>query len=429
MIDKVREVALKCLYKIDKEEAYSNIALDDELNKNRKILNDKDIGLISQIVYGVTTWRLTLDTIISKYSKIKLKKISPWIINILRMGIYQIIFLDKIPKHASVDESVNLSKKYGNKGSIGFVNAVLRKVSKEDYDELFKIADKKEKISKTQSIPIWIIEELLKNNNIEEVEEICKNLNLKPELTIRINNLKTNKKELKEKLIEKGIKIKEGVLDDFLILYNVKNIEKMEEFINGLFTVQDESAGLTALMLEPKEGEEILDACSAPGGKTTYIAELMKNNGNIDAWDIHEHRIKLIEQNCERLGINIVKTKIQDASKEIEPLKEYSKILLDVPCLGIGVIKRKPDIKWQRREEDVKKISKVQYEILEKCAKYLKKGGDIIYSTCSILKEENEDVIEKFIKNNSNFKIIDMKKIMPNNEQDGFFICKLKIIK
>ncbi|MBP3800605.1 MAG: 16S rRNA (cytosine(967)-C(5))-methyltransferase RsmB [Clostridia bacterium] len=426
MIDKSREIALKCLYKIDKEQAYSNITLDDELNKNRKMLNDKDIGLISQIVYGVTTWKLTLDTIISKYSKIKLKKISPWIINILRMGIYQIIFLDKIPKHASVDESVNLSKKYGNKGSIGFVNAVLRKVSKEDYEELFEIQNEKEKISKTQSMPIWIIEELLKNNNIEEVDRICKNLNLKPELTIRINNLKTNKDELKEKLKDKEINFKDGILDDFLILNNVKNIEKMEEFKNGLFTIQDESAGLTALVLNPKEGEIVLDACSAPGGKTTYIAELMKNNGNIDAWDIYEHRIKLIEQNCKRLGVNIVKTKIQDASKEIGDIKKYDKILLDVPCLGIGVIKRKPDIKWQRKKEDIEEISSIQYEILEKCSKYLKKNGEIVYSTCSILKEENEDIIEKFLKNNSNFKIMDMKKIVPNEEQDGFFICKLQ---
>lgn len=426
MIDKSREIALKCLYKIDKEQAYSNITLDDELNKNRKMLNDKDIGLISQIVYGVTTWKLTLDTIISKYSKIKLKKISPWIINILRMGIYQIIFLDKIPKHASVDESVNLSKKYGNKGSIGFVNAVLRKVSKEDYEELFEIQNEKEKISKTQSMPIWIIEELLKNNNIEEVDRICKNLNLKPELTIRINNLKTNKDELKEKLKDKEINFKDGTLDDFLILNNVKNIEKMEEFKNGLFTIQDESAGLTALVLNPKEGEIVLDACSAPGGKTTYIAELMKNNGNIDAWDIYEHRIKLIEQNCKRLGVNIVKTKIQDASKEIGDIKKYDKILLDVPCLGIGVIKRKPDIKWQRKKEDIEEISSIQYEILEKCSKYLKKNGEIVYSTCSILKEENEDIIEKFLKNNSNFKIMDMKKIVPNEEQDGFFICKLQ---
>ena len=180
MIDKAREIALKALYKIDKEDAYSNIALDEQLKQNAKKINDKDIGLISQIVYGVTTWKLTLDAIIDKYSKIKLKKISPWIINILRMGIYQIIFLDKIPKSAAVDESVNLAKRYGHKTSSGFVNAILRKVEEKDYQELFEIKDDIQKLSKTQSMPIWLVEKLIEENGIEKAELICKNLNLKP---------------------------------------------------------------------------------------------------------------------------------------------------------------------------------------------------------------------------------------------------------
>lgn len=447
MIDKVREMALRVLYEIDENKAYSNIVLDEEINKNRNKLNEKDIGLISQIVYGVTTWRLTLDTIIEKYSKIKLKKISPWILNILRMGIYQIIFLSKIPKSAAVDESVNLAKRYGHKSSAGFVNAVLRKVTINDYEELFNIKDEKEKISKTQSMPIWIIEELLKNNTIEDVFKICKNLNLKPELSIRVNKIKINKEDLIKKFKDKNIECKECDLEDFLILKNVKNIEKLEEFKQGFFTVQDESAGLSAILLEAKEGEKVLDACSAPGGKTTYIAELMKNIGEIDAWDIYDHRIKLIQDNCNRLGINIVKTKIQDASIYNKELELYDKILLDVPCLGIGVIKRKPDIKWQRKQEDIEKISKIQYKILENCSKYLKPGGELIYSTCSILQEENQNVINRFILKNKNFEIITKEsvnnypkikkylkndkvlEIIPQEEYDGFFICKMKFKK
>ncbi|MBR3255085.1 MAG: 16S rRNA (cytosine(967)-C(5))-methyltransferase RsmB [Clostridia bacterium] len=453
MIDKAREIALKVLYKIEKEEAYSNIALDDAINNNRKNLNEKDIGLISQIVYGVTTWRLTLDAIIEKNSKIKLKKISPWILNILRMGIYQIIFLDKIPNHSAVDESVNLAKRYGNQGSKGFVNAVLRKITVKDYEDLFNIENKIEKISKTQSMPVWIIEELFKNNKIEDVEEICKNLNLKPDITIRVNNLKTNKQELKDILTKKNIVCEEisnvtnnneaisKELDkqhqDFLIIKNAKNIENLEEFRNGLFTVQDTSAGLTAIMLDPKENETILDACSAPGGKTTYIAELMNNNGKICAWDIYPHRIKLIEDNCKRLGISIVKTKIQDASQpqndltkqqptdNQESLQLFDKILLDVPCLGIGVIKRKPDIKWQRKPEDVQEIANLQYEILQNCAKFLKENGILVYSTCSILQEENENIIRKFLQENKKFKIEKEVKIVPSKEADGFYICKL----
>ena len=430
MIDQTRELALKVLYKIDKEEAYSNIELNEQIKQNRKNLTEKDIGLISEIVYGVTTWRLTLDEIIKKYSKIKIKKISPWILNILRMGIYQIIFLDKIPKSAAVNESVNLAKRYGHASSSNFVNAILRKIEKTDYEEFFQIGDDIERISKITSMPKWIVEELMKNNEIKKVEEICKNSNIKPKITIRVNSLKINKQELIEKLKEKGIECNEPQekVDDFLILEKIKNIENIDEFKKGYFTIQDISAGQTARILNPQPGELVLDACSAPGGKTTYMAELMKNKGKIEAWDIHEHRTKLVEQNAQRLGINIIETKGKDASLYDESFKEkFDKILLDVPCLGIGVIKRKPDIKWQRKPEDVIEITKIQEKILENCSKYLKTNGEIVYSTCSILKKENQDVIDEFLKENNEFYIEpnEVRNILPNEEKDGFFICKI----
>ena len=434
MVDKTREIALKILYKIDKEQAYSNIVLNEEIKQNRKNLTEKDIGLISEIVYGVTTWRLTLDEIIKKYSKIKLKKISPWILNVLRMGIYQIIFLDKIPKSAAVNESVNLSKRYGHSSSSNFVNAILRKIEKTDYEEFFEIKDNIERISKTTSMPEWIIRELLKNNDIKKVEQICKNSNLKPRMTIRVNILKITKKDLIKKLEEQGIEyqeinIKENLAEDFLILNKIKNIENLDLFKNGYFTIQDISAGLTAKILNPQPGEFVLDACSAPGGKTTYMAELMKNKGNIEAWDIHEHRTKLVEQNAKRLGIDIIKTKVKDASIYDENLNEkFDKILLDVPCLGIGVIKRKPDIKWQRKIEDIQEITKIQKTILEKCSKYLKSKGEMVYSTCSILKEENEDVISEFLNTNTDFEVNknDIFNVTLDEQSDGFFICKLQ---
>lgn len=453
-MDIARETALKILYKIDEEKAYSNIVLNSEIKKQKEKLQRKDIGLISEIVYGVTTWRITLDEIIEKYSKIKLKKISKWILNILRMSIYQIIFLDKIPKSAAVNEGVNLAKKYGNRGSIGFVNAVLRKVDKKDYTKLFEEKDNIKRISITTSMPEWIILELKKEGvSIDKIEEICKNSNIRPSISVRINNLKINKQELKEKLQEKGIKTEDGILNDFLILNNIKDIENLEEFTQGYFTVQDEVAGLTALVLNPQPGENVLDACSSPGGKTTYLAELMKNQGNIVATDIYEHRTKLVENAAKRLGINIIKTSVQDATIFNEKYKEkFDKILLDVPCLGIGVLKRKPDIKWQKEQKDVDEISKIQYKILENCSKYLKKNGEIVYSTCSIFKKENEGIIEKFIKNNLEFQIekFDFEKnsqlknekkanlffqnyiknckyleVYQNEKTDGFFICKM----
>lgn len=429
MIDKAREIALKTLYKIDKEQAYSNIVLNDEIKQNRNKINDKDIGLISEIVYGVTTWKLTIDEIIKKYSKIRLKKISPWILNILRMGTYQIIFLDKIPKSAAVNESVNLAKRYGHASSSNFTNAILRKIEKEDYEEFFQIKDDVERISKTTSMPVWIIEELMKNNTIEEVEEICKNLNLRPEIIIRINKLKTTKEEIMRKLEDANIEYREiPDMEDFLVLNKIKNIENLSLFKEGLFTVQDASAGLTAIVLNPQEDENVLDACSAPGGKTTYVAELMHNKGKIEAWDIHEHRTKLVEKNAERLGIKIINTDVKNSAEYEEKYKEkFDRILLDVPCMGIGVIKRKPDIKWQRKKEDIEEISQLQSKILETCSKYLKRGGYLVYSTCSILKGENEDIVNDFIKNNSDFEIVKsgLFNIKPDKEKDGFFICKL----
>ena len=444
MIDKPREVALKVLYKIDRENAYSNIALDEEIKNNRNNLNERDIGLISEIVYGTTTWRLTLDEIIKKYSNIKIKKISTWILNILRMGIYQIVFLDKIPKSAAVNESVNLAKRYGHRSSSNFVNAILRKVDKKDYEDFFTIKDDIERISKTTSMPLWIINELLKENSIDKVNEICQSSNERPKLCIRVNKLKSTKEKIKLKLKEKNIEAVNGLLDDFLILNNAKNLEKIEEFKEGKFTVQDEAAGLIPLFLEPKENENILDACSSPGGKTTYMAELMNNKGNIEAWDIHEHRVKLVEKTAKRLGIDIINTKVNDATMYDDKYKErFDKILLDVPCLGIGVLKRKPDIKWQRKKEDIQEIVNIQEKILETCSKYLKKGGEIVYSTCSILKEENEGIIEKFIEKNKEFEIVKIEKIgnkffekyiknnqyiqvYQNDKTDGFFICKLQ---
>lgn len=444
MIDKTREIALKILYKIDKEKAYSNIALDELINENRKILDERDIGLISEIVYGTTTWRLTLDEIIKKYSKIKLKKISTWIINILRMGIYQIVFLDKIPKSAAVNECVNLAKRYGHKSSSNFVNAILRKVEYKDYEEFFKIKNDVERTSKTRSMPIWIIEELLKNNNIEQVDEICKNSNLKPQLCIRINKLKTKKEELKEMLRKGNIEVEDGLIEDFLIIKKVRNIEKVQAFQKGFFTVQDEAAGLIPRILNPKQGEKILDACSSPGGKTTYMAEIINDNGEILAFDIHEHRVELVRKVAQRLGIASIKAKVQDSTIfEERYVKYFDKILLDVPCLGIGVFKRKPDIKWQKNKESIQEITELQYKILEVNSKYLKIGGELVYSTCSILKEENEDIINKFLENNENFEIVKIKKmeekyfekfikaekyiqVYPSDKTDGFFICKLR---
>ncbi len=227
----------------------------------------------------------------------------------------------------------------------------------------------------------------------------------------------------------------------------VKNLENLKEFKEGLFSVQDEAAGLTAIILNPKKQEKILDACSSPGGKTTYLAQIVENDAEIEAWDIHKHRTKLVEETAQRLGIDIITTKVKDATiYNEENCEKFDKILLDVPCLGIGVLKRKPDIKWQRKKEDIEEISKIQMQILEVCSKYLRPKGELVYSTCSILKEENENIIRKFLEKNSNFNIKEIElpkasksernyfekflndvflQVYQNEKTDGFFICKI----
>lgn len=431
-IDFARNIALKSLYEINIKQAYSNIVLDKFINENREKLSNLDINFISELVYGVVTWKLTLEYIIQKYSKTKIKKMSDWVKNILYLGSYQIIFLDKVPKSAAVNESVNLCKKYNFK-SVGLVNAILRKIEKSDYKELSNITNSITRISLKYSIPEWIVKKICDEYGEEETANICQNLNLRPNISVRINRLK-GKVELGEK----------GILEDFRTITGTKNITKTKEYIEGNITIQDEAAGLSSFVLAPKEGEIVLDVCSAPGGKTTYLAELMHNKGKIVAWDIYEERLKQVEQNAKRLGIDIIQTEVHDATKlKEEYVEKFDKILLDVPCLGLGVIRRKPDIKWNRQEEDIKEISDIQFNILKTCSKYLKRNGTLVYSTCSMLKEENDAIIEKFIKE-ENFETVNIEEQIPNEfskittnnmvqflpsqNHDGFFITMLKKI-
>ena len=431
-IDFARNIALKSLYEINIKQAYSNIVLDKFINENREKLSNLDINFISELVYGVVTWKLTLEYIIQKYSKTKIKKMSDWVKNILYLGSYQIIFLDKVPKSAAVNESVNLCKKYNFK-SVGLVNAILRKIEKSDYKELSNITNSITRISLKYSIPEWIVKKFCDEYGEEETANICQNLNLRPNISVRINRLK-GKMDLGEK----------GILEDFRTITGTKNITKTKEYIEGNITIQDEAAGLSSFVLAPKEGEIVLDVCSAPGGKTTYLAELMHNKGKIVAWDIYEERLKQVEQNAKRLGIDIIQTEVHDATKlKEEYVEKFDKILLDVPCLGLGVIRRKPDIKWNRQEEDIKEISDIQFNILKTCSKYLKRNGTLVYSTCSMLKEENDAIIEKFIKE-ENFETVNIEEQIPNEfskittnnmvqflpsqNHDGFFITMLKKI-
>lgn len=416
-----RETAMKVIYDVEFNGAYSNMALKKALNNSDFAQQDK--ALITSLVYGVIDKKITLDYAISKFSKLRLKKISKFILIILRMGIYQIMFMDKIPQSAAVNESVKLAKRYGHSASAGFVNGILRNVSR---TKIEYPSDKKEYLSVKYSFPIWLCEKWISGFGYKFTEELLAAFTREPELNIRPNTLKTTAQELIIKLEEKGIKAE--IKDDYIVSDGY-DISTDELYTGGYYTVQDAAAMQAAKILAPKSGETVIDMCSAPGGKTTHMAELMRNQGKIYAFDVHEHKIELIKKNAERLGITIIYPMLSDGCiLNAEYLEKADKILCDVPCSGLGIIRRKPEIKWNREQNN--NLPQIQRKILDNAAQYLKIGGEIVYSTCTIEREENETVTNGFTAANGNFEKLYEKTFYPHiDNTDGFYICKMKRIK
>lgn len=415
-----REAALKTLYEVFKKDAYSNLALKSTLKGD---IAREDKGLITNLVYGVISRRITLDYVISAYSNIKLKKLADNIRIILEMGIYQLMFMDKIPESAAVNESVKLAARHGRKGSDRFVNAILRSFCRDnchiDYPD-----DKTEYLSVKYSYPIDLTKQWIKDFGYEKTEVLMQSLNEPPALMLRANTLKISSGELVKRLKDFGIsaEIEEGAL----IKSSGFDVGSNKLYRSGFFSVQDKGAYNAAIVLDPKENETIIDMCAAPGGKTTHIAELQKDTGKITACDIHEHKLKLINESAARLGIKSITAKIADGTKADESLYcSADRVLCDVPCSGWGIIRRKPDIKLGR--SDISGLGDIQSSILENAAKYVKQGGVIVYSTCTINKNENECITDAFVKNNNSFKKVYEKTFLPGTDgSDGFYICKLQ---
>lgn len=414
-----REAALKALYEIEFNGAYSNMAIKDILSRNCD-MSPQGKALFTALVYGVIDKKLTLDYYITNFSKIKLKKISKYILLILRMGIYQLIFMDKIPESAAVNESVKLAKRYGHGASAGFVNGILRTVSKSSisYPE-----NKNEYLSVKYSYPLWLCDKWIGEFGFEFTEDMMKAFEKNKQITLRPNLLKTTKEELSTLLNDSGIKTE--ICNDHITTSGF-DIEKNELYLQGYFTPQDIAASDAAKVLEPKSGEVVIDMCSAPGGKTTHIAELINNRGRILAFDKYSHKIEIVKKNAKRLGIDIIEARESDACVFDNTLQGVAdKVLCDVPCSGLGIIGRKPDIKWNR--EDISDINQIQKKILKNGAKYLKNGGILVYSTCTLEKSENEGVIEGFLSENADFERLYEKTYYPHMDNtDGFYICKLR---
>ena len=433
-----RKIMVKILDKVLLEGAYSNIELGKQLNKSD--LNDKDKGLVTEVVYGTIKQKKVIDSIISDFVN-NINDVDDSVINILRSAIYQLKYLTRVPEFAVLNESVNVAKEI-NETQANFINAVLRNYTRNKTKNFDKSLGTKGKLAYKYSFDDWMVGLFLKQYGIDKVETILKGLNEVPEVTVRVNDLKGDYDEVFDSLVEAGYEVEEGyVCPEAIKIKRGRNIEDNPLFKEGKITVQDESAMLVAPMLELDEDMKVLDLCSAPGGKATHASEIMNNTGEVVASDVYEHKLELIKENCERLGITNIKTEILDATKLDDRFVDYADgIILDVPCSGLGIIRKKPEIKWNKKREDLNNLVPTQREIMENSWKYLKEGGIMIYSTCTLNKEENENNVDWFLSKysdarvepvfvgNLNNMIYNENKtltILPNAQMDGFFIAKI----
>lgn len=439
----VRDVAVETLLQIEKNQAYSNLLLNTMIKKYH--VKDKDIALLTEIVYGTLQRQKTLDYFLAGFLK-KAKKIEAWVQILLRISIYQMVYLDRVPERAIFFEAVEIAKKRGHKGISSFVNGVLRTVQREGIPDINNIEDPIERLSIQTSHPKWLVEKWVKQFGYQETERMCEE-NLKaPTQTARVNKMKNSVEELVQILSENGIAVEKGDLSEDSIKGLKGNLALTKAFSDGLLTIQDESSMLVARALNPMENDLVLDACAAPGGKSTHIAERMGGTGTVHSLDLHEHKVKLIQQQAERLNLQNIKAEALDSRLAGEKFEKesFDRILVDAPCSGFGVIKRKPDIKYTKTEDDILKLAELQKNILHAVAPLLKRDGVLVYSTCTIDHEENHDVVQAFLDTHPEFeRDIAVKDLLPEKLQpyyqdgeiqllphyfgtDGFYIVCLR---
>lgn len=425
-----REFVLKLLLKLEENDSYSNILLDKELLKQS--FTEREKSFITALFYGVTERRITLDYYISKLSKVRLKKMDTDILFILRMGIYQIMYMDSVPESAAVNESVKLSKKNKNPRLSGFVNGILRSFLRER--ESIKLpSDKTASLSVLYSCPQWLVEKLISEYGEENAIDFLENSLKASEVFLRTNTIKTDSESLVSLLLEENINAKICDFDKNAIVVK-GGVFNTRAYKDGFFHAQDYSSQYAVKVLDPKPGERVLDVCSAPGGKAFTAAELMQNKGELVACDLYEQRAGLIKSGADRLGLDIIDARVNDALEFNSDLGKFDRVLCDVPCSGLGVIKRKPEIKYKKKEE-LDELPKIQLRILENTSGYVKQGGRLLYSTCALNRSENEEVVLRFLEDNKSFSpdgVFDgefTKTVFPKDfGSDGFFISVLKRI-
>ncbi len=434
-----RKFVMNLLIKMEKNSAYSNLLLDNALQNSGLSVQDKKFA--SALFYGVIERLLTLDAVIDFYSNKPSYTLNIEVRQILRIGIYQLLYMDSVPESAAVNESVLLAKKNKNPSVSGFVNAVLRSFLRDNL-QIPLGKNKLETLSLKFSCPCDLVKKWIGEYGEKTAIVMLETSLGRPPLTIRVNTIKTSCDEILADFEEEEIIAEKSIYaENAFNILSGNAVLSTKACKNGLFHVQDLSSQLTCLALSPKSGEVVLDICSAPGGKTFTLAEIMQNKGEIYAFDLHEKRVHLVRQGAKNLGIDIVKGRKNDGKIYSQDIPMADKILCDVPCSGLGVIRRKPEIKYKNLA-DFENLPQIQLDILRTSAKYLKVGGELVYSTCTLSKAENDEVIDKFLAENENFVGVEIfsdkgepfgsykATITPEFfNSDGFFMAKIKKIK
>lgn len=439
-----REIAAEAIMEIMTAQAYNTMTLRRLLRQNGAMPR-QDRAFVTEVVNGTLRNLIYIDYVLETFSRTKLEKMKPWILAVLRTAVYQICFME-VPDSAACNEAVKLVGARGYGALKGFANGVLRTVVSKRKEIPLPPKGTADYLSVVYSHPLWLVRMWLAYYGYDETEAICAFDNRPPDVTIRVNTLKTDRDTLKKQLETAGVSVREGrISGNALHLSKTADLSRLEAFREGLFHVQDESSQLAVEVLDPQKGERILDICAAPGGKSFTAAEKMENTGELTSCDIYEHKIELMEDGRERLGITCMDCMVQDGTVRADKMCEkYDRVLVDAPCSGLGLMRKKPDIRLKKNGDEIDSLIQIQRQILETAAGYVKQGGVLVYSTCTLSRKENEKNVEWFLENHPTFEREDLTPFLPKDWEwetakqgyitllpyqtgtDGFFISRMR---
>lgn len=425
-----RELILDILMEVTEHQGYSHIILRDVLNKYA-YLSRQERAFIARISEGTLERMLEMDMILNQFSKTKVKKMKPVIRNILRMSVYQIKYMDSVPDSASCNEAVKLAVRRGFGGLKGFVNGVLRNISRNKDQIRYPLEEKEpeEYLSVTCSVPLWIVQQWTQEYGYDRTKQMCQSFLKSAPLSIRTNLQQTTPQHLKEKLEKEGVSVEENPEFSYaFFISGYDRLDALETFREGLFSVQDMASMYVAEAADVQPGAYVIDVCAAPGGKSMHLAEKLQGTGMVEARDLTEYKVDLMEENIARCQLKNMKAVQWDATmKDADSVEKADVVIADLPCSGLGVMGRKPDIRYRVTPEDVQALAALQRKILSVVQEYVKPGGTLVYSTCTVTRAENDGNVQWFGEQYPEFQFENMRQLYPGEgRHDGFFIAKWK---